>query len=197
MPKQRITKDMVVDAAFKIARQSGMEKVLVKNIADELGCSVQPIYSYCKNMDGLREEVSNKARNFIKEYMVSHIDNSDLLRSTGRAYIQLAGEEPHILKIFILQERRNISSLKDIYETETNPQIAHAVAEDLEISAETARQLHLNMLIYTIGLGTIFSVSSPGIPIDEIFLQQELAFQSFLNDALRKREEKNENSGDL
>ena len=175
MPKQRITKDMVVDAAFKIARQSGMEKVLVKNIADELGCSVQPIYSYCKNMDFLRGEVGNKAREFIKEYIASHIDKSDLFRSTGRAYIQIAKEEPHILKIFILQERKNIYSLEDIYETETNPQIAQTVAKDLDISVEIARQLHLNMLIYTIGLGTIFSVSSPGIPIDEIFLQQEQA----------------------
>ena len=34
MPKQRITKEMVVDAAFEIARNSGMEQVLVKNIAD-------------------------------------------------------------------------------------------------------------------------------------------------------------------
>ena len=187
MPKQRITKDMVVDAAFKIARQDGMEKVLVKSIADELGCSVQPVYSYCKNMDGLREEVGNKAREFVKEYIVSHIDRSDLFRSTGRAYIQLAKEEPHILKIFLLQERRNISSLKDIYEAETSPQIAQAVAKDLNISVEIAEQLHMNMLIYTIGLGTIFSVTSPGIPIDEIFSQQEQAYQVFVNDVLRKR----------
>lgn len=188
MPKQRITKELVVDAAFKIARQSGMEQVLVKNIADELGCSVQPIYSYCKNMDGLRDEVGNKARGFIQEFIISHIDKTDLFRSTGRAYIQLAKEEPHILKIFILQERRNISSLKDIYETETNPKMAQAIAKDLDISVEIAKQLHLNMLIYTIGLGTIFSVSSPGIPIDEIFLQQEQAHQAFVNDVLRKRD---------
>ena len=76
MPKQRITKNMVVEAAFKIARQSGMEKVLVKSIADELGCSVQPIYSYCKNMDGLRENVGNKARGFIQEFIISHIDRN-------------------------------------------------------------------------------------------------------------------------
>lgn len=190
MPKQRITKNMVVEAAFKIARQSGMEKVLVKSIADELGCSVQPIYSYCKNMDGLRENVGNKARGFIQEFIISHIDRNDLFRSTGRAYIQLAKEEPHILKIFILQERRNISSLKDIYEAETNPQMAQVIAKDLNISIETARQLHLNMLIYTIGLGTIFSVSSPGIPIDEILWQQDQAHQAFLNDALRKRDGK-------
>ena len=45
MPKQRITKEMVVDAAFEIARNDGMEQVMVKNIAEKIGCSVQPIYS--------------------------------------------------------------------------------------------------------------------------------------------------------
>ncbi|EEG74439.1 TetR/AcrR family transcriptional regulator [[Clostridium] hylemonae] len=197
MPKQRITKEMVVDVAFEIARKGGMEKVMVKSIADKLGCSVQPIYSYCTNMDGLREDVGNRARSFIGEYIVSHIDKNDLFRSTGKAYIQLAKEEPYILKIFIMQERKNILSLKDIYETETSPQMAEVIAKGLDISVECAKQLHLNMLIYTIGLGTIFSVSSPGIPIDEIFLQQEQAYQIFMNDTLRKREINNENSNHL
>lgn len=49
MPKQRITKEMVVDAAFELAREGGMEEVLVKRIAERIGCSVQPIYSYCHN----------------------------------------------------------------------------------------------------------------------------------------------------
>ena len=54
MPKQRITKEMVVNAAFELARAGGMEQVLVKTIAERLGCSVQPIYSYCNNMEELR-----------------------------------------------------------------------------------------------------------------------------------------------
>ena len=147
MPKQRITKDMVVEAAFEIARQGGMEKVMVKSIADKLGCSVQPIYSYCTSMEGLREEVENRARCFIEEYMKARIDKEDLFRSTGRAYIRLAGEEPHILKIFIMQERKNISSLEDIYKTETNPKMAEGIAQELRIPVECAKQLHRNILI--------------------------------------------------
>ena len=197
MPKQRITKDMVVEAAFEIARQGGMEKVMVKSIADKLGCSVQPIYSYCTSMEGLREEVENRARCFIEEYMKARIDKEDLFRSTGRAYIRLAGEEPHILKIFIMQERKNISSLEDIYKIETNPKMAEGIEQELRIPVECAKQLHLNILIYSIGLGTIFSVSSPGIPINEIFVQQEQACRAFTNDILRMREKSDENSGNL
>lgn len=187
MPKQRITKEMVVDAAFALARQKGMENVLVKSIAKELGCSVQPIYSYCENMEGLREEVGSKARAFIRDYVAAHLDRNDPFRSTGRAYIQLAKEEPHILKLFLAQQRRNISSLGDIYETETDPQMAEAVAKAWGIGVESARQLHLNMLIYTIGLGTILSVSSPGIPLEEIFSQQEQAHQAFINEVMRQK----------
>lgn len=55
MPKQKITKEMVVEAAFSLTREKGLENVTVKDIAGALSCSVQPIYSYCDSMEGLRE----------------------------------------------------------------------------------------------------------------------------------------------
>lgn len=184
MPKQRITKEMVVHAAFEIARNSGMEQVMVKNIADKIGCSVQPIYSYCKNMDGLRQDVIEQTNRFIQEYVAAHIDRDDLFRSTGKSYIRFAQEEPHLFRIFILHQRKGISSLDDLYESETNPHIAEVIAGDLHISVAQAKQLHLNMLIYTIGIGAIFSVTTPGISADEIYIQQEAAYEAFLKQAL-------------
>ena len=189
MPKQRITKEMVVDAAFEIAKSSGMEQVMVKNIADRIGCSVQPIYSYCKNMEGLRQEVVERVRGFLREYMAEHIDGEDLFRSTGRAYIRLAKEQPHLFKIFILHQRKGISSLGDLYQAETDSRTAGFIADKLGISTERARQLHLNMLIYTIGIGTIFSVTTPGICADEIYAQQEAAYEAFLRQALGDEEQ--------
>lgn len=183
MPKQKITKEIVVNTAFEIARNSGMEQVLVKNIADKIGCSVQPIYSYCKNMEGLRQDVTKQVSHFIQEYIVAHIDKEDLFRSTGKAYIQLAEEEPHLFRIFILHRRNGISSLDDLYRLETAPNTAEFIADKLQISLSQAKELHLNMLIYTIGIGTIFSVTTPGISVNEIYEQQEIAYQAFLEQA--------------
>ena len=64
------------------------------------------------------------------------------------------------------------------------------LADKLGISAEQARQLHLNMLIYTIGIGTVFSVTTPGISADEIYGQQESAYEAFLNQAMGGKERK-------
>ena len=187
MPKQRITKEMVVNAAFEIARDGGMEQVMVKNIAEKIGCSVQPIYSYCKNMEGLRQDVAGQVGCFIQQYIEAHIDKKDLFRSTGRAYIQLAKEEPHLFKIFILHKRRGISSLDGLYQAEAGPHTAGFITNELHIGIEQARRLQLHMLIYTIGIGTIFSVTTPGISADEIYTQQEEAYEAFLRQALEDR----------
>lgn len=188
MPKQRITKEMVVDAAFEIAREDGMEQVLVKNIADKIGCSVQPIYSYCNNMEGLRQDVTERVKDFIRNYIAGHIDKNDLFRSTGHAYIQLAKDEPHLYKIFILHRRDGVSSLEDLYRSETSPHTAEFIAEKLNISVEQAKQLHLHMLIYTIGIGTIFAMTTPGISADEIYAQQEAAYEAFIKQISNSKE---------
>lgn len=161
---------------------------MVKNIADKIGCSVQPIYSYCKNMEGLRQDVTEEVCCFISKYIAAHIDNDDLFRSTGRAYIQLAKEEPYLFKIFIFHERRGISSLNELYQSEASEHTAGFIADKLNISISQAKQLHMNMLIYTIGIGTIFSVTTPGVSTDEIYMQQETAYQAFLNQALKNKD---------
>lgn len=190
MPKQRITKEMVMDAAFEIARTQGTEQIMVKNIAGKLGCSVQPIYSYCNNMEGLYGDVEEKAACFIREYLSSHIDKNNFFQSTGHAYIQLAKEEPYIFRLFILRKRKSIHSLEDLYRNETNPRVAQFIAEDLNISLSKAKELHLNMLIYTVGIGTILATAASDISTEEIFEQQETAYAAFLEQALKGVEEK-------
>ena len=105
MPKQRLTREMVVQAAFDIAREQGMEQVLVKNLADRLNCSTQPIYSYAKNMEELRLAVEKLTLSFVDDFVRKRIDPDDLFRSIGRTHITFAREEPHLFRIFILQSR--------------------------------------------------------------------------------------------
>lgn len=183
VPKQKITREMVVDAAFALAREGGMEQVLVKNIAARLNCSVQPIYSYCRNMEELRRAVEQRTADYMADYLSSRLDPDNLFQSTGRAHIQFAREEPELFKIFILRRREGVSSLDELYRQEASPELAEIIAAQLGLDVTAARRLHLDLLIYTVGLGTIFSVTTPGISADEMFAHQERAYQAFLNHA--------------
>ena len=120
MPKQKITREMVIEAAFDIARREGMEKVIVKNIADKLGCSVQPIYSYCSNMEGLKAALTERTGTFMKEYLAAHIEKKDYFRSMGRAQLRFAREEPQLFQLYFLRRRSDIHSLQELYSKESS-----------------------------------------------------------------------------
>ena len=180
MPKQTITKEMVVGAAFQLAREGGMEQVLVKNIAARLGCSVQPIYSYCQNMEGLRREVYARVRAFVRERFTREECGPGSFQAIGRACVRLAQEEPQLFKLFILCPREGVSGLDDLCREASDPRLDEAIAGELGLDGERARRLHINMIVYTVGLGTIFSTAVPGIPAEDIFPWQEGAYQAFL-----------------
>lgn len=186
MPKQRITREMVLDAAFAIAREQGMEQVLVKNIAGRLKCSVQPIYSYCESMEALRDEVSRRACEAARAFVAERIDAGDRFCTTGRAWLELAQREPQLFRLFLAHPRRDAASWEDLYRAETDPSIAGEIARGLGLSEDAARRLHLQMLIYTVGLGTIFATTQ--IPADEVFARQEDAYEAFFRQAMQKNE---------
>lgn len=188
MPKQRITKEMVVEAAFELTREGGEGNATVKNVAKRLGCSVQPIYSYCESMEGLRQAVALRANDFVRRYVAARLNGDDLFRATGLAHLALAREEPHIFRLFITSDRNGVASLDDLYRTSSNPQMAQHIAQCGGISEAEARALHLHMLIYTVGVGAIAATALPGIPEEELIAQLEGALQAFANQLSAERE---------
>lgn len=180
MPKQRITREMVVGAAFALVRESGPEALTVGAIAARLGCSVQPIYSYCRSMAGLRQEVAARAGEALQAHLTASLDAGDPFRSTGQAYLQFARQQPHLFRLAVLHRRQGIGSWQQLYRQEADPRMAGQIAARLGIPEEMARQLHLHLLIYTMGLGAIFSCCEPGIGEDEALAQQQAAYEAFL-----------------
>lgn len=189
MPKQRITKEMVVEAAFELAREQGIEQVLVKNIANRLGCSVQPIYSYCSNMEELKKDVQKRTAEFFREYVAAHVDKEDYFHSIGKTYLLLSKEEPNLFELYFLRKRAGCTatSLQELYEQECNFAVAEFLAEKLSISMEAARKLHLNMVIYNTGISTMMVSSNFGIPIEELDRQLVETYEVFLEQALKEK----------
>lgn len=185
MPKQKITREMVVEAAFELAREGGMEKVLVKNIAERLGCSVQPIYSYCSNMEGLRRDVIMRISSFFQEYINEKVDKNDYFASIGKLYLRLSKEEPNLFQMYFLSERSElkVTSLEELHNTERNVKVTEYIAKKYELSLEAAKRLHLNMVIYNQGITAMNIASGLKIPLEELENQLDMAFEAFLQQA--------------
>ena len=171
MPKQKITKEMIIETAFEIVRKEGLENLLVKNIAAKLNCSVQPIYSYCANMEGVKQELVARTAKFIREYVAARINKKDYFRSTGRSYLKFAKDEPNLFQLYFLRQQPDVYTLDDLYRKESS---------QLGISIEQAKALHLHMIIYVMGISAMAASTNIDVEGEDIQNQLDMAYNTFL-----------------
>jgi predicted aldo/keto reductase-like oxidoreductase len=69
-PKQKFTKEDILETAFAIVREQGIENLNVRNIARRLDSSTQPVFSFFENMAELKTAVFQMAARRPKNILI-------------------------------------------------------------------------------------------------------------------------------
>ncbi len=117
-PKAKINREMIIDAAYEIVRESGEENINARNIAEKLGCSTQPVLYVFKTMDEIRECVYQKAAEYHSEYLMQ-IDESDEnpMLVIGKNYIRFSVDERNLFR-FLFQSNAFSGRMKGLVDDE-------------------------------------------------------------------------------
>jgi len=160
-PKQRITREMILDRAFEMFCSEGMEAVNARSVAKALACSTQPIFSYYTGMQDLRSALDLRAQDlFIKE--VLEVKTSDTwFIDLCEAFVRFACEHPHVYRHLYESVREDRQRLVALYPL--SKQLIEHVSQKESISEETAGMVLARMLVYCAGLCTvtIIGLSNP------------------------------------
>lgn len=100
-PKTKITREMIIDTAYEILITDGGDALNSRGIAERLGCSTQPIYSYFKDMNTLIEEVQTKAENAFIQKLFASLDKKNIFYSASLSYINIAVENKNLFKFLM------------------------------------------------------------------------------------------------
>lgn len=104
--KHSFTKDRFIDAAFKIVRTKGWDKLSARSLAKELNCSTMPIYSYLRSMKNLHKELGKKATDLLLTYQTT-TRTGRVFFDMGLGYILFARQEKNLFRLlFARNERR-------------------------------------------------------------------------------------------
>lgn len=169
MPPQKIFPEQILETAFTLAREGGMESVLIRTIAENLDCSVQPIYSHFENADGLRESVCDEVDLFVHDYIESRKNPDDPFRSLGYAVLQLAREEPALFKIFF-QRERPLGFDETIVVDHHDPIFYNYLMKRHGLTQDQAKEVMIHLSTYTIGLCS--KIATRNLQAPETFLVQ-------------------------
>lgn len=95
--KTSFTRDMVIEAAFKIIRTRGRNKLSARSIAKEVNGSTMPLYSYIKSMKNLDKELREKAIDLLLTYQTTPRTGLAFF-DMGLGYVLFARNEKNLFR---------------------------------------------------------------------------------------------------
>ena len=156
-PKQRFTREIILDKAYEMFSKGGMSAVNARSVSKALNCSTQPLFSYFPDMSGLRKALIEKGiqdfRCALAEPEVKGLSVIDRCC----AYVRFASECPMVF-LYLLSgpDTDPCAALMDFPESMLTAESA-STGLDRDTLSRAINELH----IYVHGLACIAATGKP------------------------------------
>ena len=126
-PKAKITKEMILNTVLDITREAGFESVNARSISGRLQCSTRPIFTCYENMDELKRE-----------------------------FLEFAKEETHLFRLlFINHMELSMEEPKDFYKEAGNEKREKIFSDAVGIEPEPAKAIFMDLFLYSHGIAVL------------------------------------------
>ena len=159
-PKNKFTRDEIIQAALGIVREDGLAGLTARSLAERLQSSPKVIFGQFENMEDLSHSVVRAAEFVLVQYIRSALERAKPFRAVGMAYILFASQEPQLFKILYLNPHKHpIESFKDFLPQKDHSyqQILESIVEDYPMSIESAEFVYQHLFIYSHGLASMIA----------------------------------------
>lgn len=153
-PIRKFEREDIINVAYDVIKNEGMEAINARRIAKELNSSVQPIFHNFSNMEELKSSVLDKIYNTYVEYMNNGAADKNSYKGMGLAYINFAKDYPNFFKIFFMNESK-LSPDNFIQNDNVGNDVLKNGQSFTGLSMEEQKKFHLKVWILTHGIATM------------------------------------------
>lgn len=178
-PKPKVTKEEIINAAFELMRNEGIDKINARAVCKKLNCSTQPIFWHFKTMEELKNAAIRKARDLYNEYIQAALKEPIPFKSSGLAYIKFAKDEPILFSILFMKDNHNINPKSQEYD-ENYDEILSIVTDSSSLSKENAKELYFHLWIYVHGIAALIATKTESFTDEQISKMLSEAYKGFI-----------------
>lgn len=156
-PEPKYTRQDIIQAAYDIVKEQGIEAVVARAVGKRLGTTSTPIFTYFNGMDELKEAVYQKALNESITYFGGCMDYEPAFKEFGMRWIRYAKKNPNFYKLVYMTERGNHNET-DYVNDDLIPILESMESEVMKtfgIRLDSARKLIKEMCIHVQGVASI------------------------------------------
>ena len=172
-PKVKVSKEMILEEAFQIARTEGAEKITARHIAERLSCSTQPVLYHFATVEEIKAAVYRQADEYHTACLMNEeFDYDDPMLTMGMNYIRFAKEEPHLFRFLFQSNEFSGATLMDLVELEDLAPMLQILSQEAEVTPEEAKEIFTTLAVYVHGYASFYANNE--IIYDEKFLIRSL-----------------------
>lgn len=171
--KAKVTREMIVDAAFAVARETGAENINARTVSERLHCSTQPIMYHFATIEELKRTVYAKADLYHSEYLMNlRSPAQGVMLGIGMNYIRFAIEEPHLFRFLFQSDFFGGSTLLELIDAEELAPVLSAMQGALGTDRERTKKVFLTVFLFAHGYASIIANNS--LKYDEALIKAHL-----------------------
>lgn len=193
-PKVKFDKDLLVSKSVEFIDEYGVDKISVRNLANHIGCSTQPIFRLYGSIEELLEDVYRSIEKEYDAFIMKGMREADMpFLGMGLAYINFARQHPNFFYVLFMRSNEEKASLLDYVQSSESDEVITEISRGIGLSQEACRLLLRDLWLLSHGIATMFYTKQVSYQDEEI---KEILGHGFLGMSgyLKSKEIPNEKS---
>ena len=180
-PKEKVSKAQIQKTAFDMTKEYGFEAVTARKLAQQMGCSTQPIFRAYENMEDLRCDLFYMSAEYFADYMLAKKSRSEPKYITlGMAYIELAIKEKNLFGLIASVDDFGGDPLGSFIKKDDGILSLDTLPQVKGLSADKKQELFLMVWMFTHGVATMVASGRVKLTNKEIRLLLTKAYEGFI-----------------
>ncbi len=181
-PKAKYTREEIIDKAFQMARERGIESVVARELGKELGTSSSPIFTAFKNMEELQSEVRKRALQEFESYVRDAMNYQPAFKYVGMKMVEFAMREPKLFQLVYMKEHDSTQSFSMLVEElgDTVAVCVKIMQHDYQLTEDEAKTLFEHTWLHTFGICVLIAGKICVLTMEEISEMLSMEFQATL-----------------
>lgn len=174
-PKAKITRDMIIDAAFEIARSEGAENINARTVSEKLRCSTQPVMYHFKKIEEIKKAVYQKADEYHSAY-ITDIHSNNPMKEIGFLYIQFAAAEKNLFRFLFQSNEFSGKSISELIDAKELKPVIDILSQGAEVSTEQAKTIFRSLFLIAHGYASMLANNEMAYDKETISSDLDLIF---------------------
>ena len=172
-PRAKITKEMVIDAAFAVARETGAENINARTVSKKLNCSTQPVMYHFATIEELKKAAYEKLDWYHTEYLMKIEEpQKGVMLGIGINYIRFAVEEPTLFRFLFQSGFAVENNLLEMIDSPELVPVISAMQKAIGMNIDQTKKVFLTISLFAHGYASIIANNS--LEYDEELIKSHL-----------------------